>query len=171
MKSFVDTNVLLYAVSHDPTEKAKAKVARELLLEDDLHLSIQTISEFLANAIKPRKLGMSRNDAALFARAWEERYKLHPLTVEHLELAHTWFLPGTLSWWDSLIIASSNLAGCGQIYSEDLHPGAVYGQVKVINPFAALICLTPPPAREPFRVEVPPESAARRAASGRKART
>lgn len=135
MKSFVDTNILLYAVSHDPSEREKSGIARELLLGENLHLSIQTISEFLANAIKPKKLGMTRSEAVLFSSVWEERCEIHPLTLDHSKLARTWFEPGLLSWWDSLILASANLAGCDRLYSEDLNPGETYGMVKIINPF------------------------------------
>jgi predicted nucleic acid-binding protein len=40
---FVDTNVLLYAVSTAPAEAAKAGAARGLLEADDLALSVQVI--------------------------------------------------------------------------------------------------------------------------------
>ena len=43
---FLDTNVLLYAVSTDPGEAAKRDLARELLQEDDWTLSIQVLQEF-----------------------------------------------------------------------------------------------------------------------------
>jgi len=138
MKSaFVDSNVLLYAADGRPAEADKAAAARQLLAQGSFCLSVQVINEFTAVATHPRKLGMSREDAVLYCECWTQEYEVHPLTVVHLEMARTWFLPGTLSWWDSLILASANFAGCEQLYSEDLHSGAVYGQVKVINPFPA----------------------------------
>jgi predicted nucleic acid-binding protein len=47
---FVDTNVLLYAVSTAPEEAAKAATARLLLEADDLALSVQVLQEFYVEA-------------------------------------------------------------------------------------------------------------------------
>lgn len=47
---FLDTNVLLYAVSADPRKAAKRDLARELLQEDDWTLSIQVLQEFFVQA-------------------------------------------------------------------------------------------------------------------------
>jgi len=40
---FVDTNVLLYAISRDPAEQDKAKRANDILAERDLALSVQVL--------------------------------------------------------------------------------------------------------------------------------
>ena len=37
---FVDTNILLYAISRDPAEQDKAKHATDILAERDLALSV-----------------------------------------------------------------------------------------------------------------------------------
>jgi predicted nucleic acid-binding protein len=47
---FLDTNVLLYAVSADPGEAAKRHLARQLLQDDDWTLSIQVLQEFFVQA-------------------------------------------------------------------------------------------------------------------------
>jgi predicted nucleic acid-binding protein len=39
------------------------------------------------------------------------------------------------SYWDSLIIAAAELAGCTQIISEDLNDGQAYFGINVQNPF------------------------------------
>ena len=49
---FVDTNVLLYAVSTAPAEAAKAGAARGLLEADDLALSAQVLQEFYVQATR-----------------------------------------------------------------------------------------------------------------------
>jgi predicted nucleic acid-binding protein len=41
-----------------------------------------------------------------------------------------------LSYWDSLIIAAAEAAGCSRILSEDLNSGQSYCGMKCINPFA-----------------------------------
>lgn len=134
--AFVDSNVLAYAADGRPAEAAKAAKARELLVTGTYHLSVQVIGEFIAVATHPRKLGMSRREALLYCDMWEQDNTIHPLTTDRLELAQFWFVPGNLSWRDSLIIAAANLADCEVIYTEDLNAGQTYGNVRVVNPFA-----------------------------------
>lgn len=133
---FVDSNILLYAADGRRAEADKAAVARNLLSGGTFSISVQVISEFTAVASHPNKLGMSREEAAIYCEMWERELIVHPLTSEHLALAREWFVPGVLSWWDSLIVASANLAGCASLYSEDFNPGDTYGSVEVANPFA-----------------------------------
>ena len=40
-----------------------------------------------------------------------------------------------VSFWDSLLLASANAAGCDYFLSEDLNDGQAYGGVTVIDPF------------------------------------
>ncbi len=40
---FIDTNVLLYAISRDPAEQDKAKRANDILADRDLALSVQVL--------------------------------------------------------------------------------------------------------------------------------
>jgi predicted nucleic acid-binding protein len=40
-----------------------------------------------------------------------------------------------LSWYDSLIVAAAQQAGCKRLYSEDLQHGQHFGAVTVHNPF------------------------------------
>ena len=49
---FVDTNVLLYAISHDPDEQTKAARAKELLSSRDVGLSVQVLQEFYVQATR-----------------------------------------------------------------------------------------------------------------------
>jgi len=49
---FVDTNVLLYAVSHDPEEEDKAERANDILAATDLALSVQVPQEFYVQATR-----------------------------------------------------------------------------------------------------------------------
>jgi predicted nucleic acid-binding protein len=43
-----------------------------------------------------------------------------------------------LSYWDALILASAEEAGCGYLLSEDFQTGRTFGTVTVVNPFKAL---------------------------------
>jgi predicted nucleic acid-binding protein len=40
-----------------------------------------------------------------------------------------------ISLWDALIIRAAEAAGCRRLLSEDLAHGAVYGSIRVENPF------------------------------------
>jgi predicted nucleic acid-binding protein len=42
----------------------------------------------------------------------------------------------SLSHWDSLLVAACQEAGVTRLYSEDMQPGADYGGVNIVNPFA-----------------------------------
>ena len=49
---FVDTNVLLYAISRDASEVRKASRANEILDEGDAALSVQVLQEFYVQATR-----------------------------------------------------------------------------------------------------------------------
>lgn len=49
---FVDTNVLLYAISQDPDEQTKATRANELLSTADVGLSVQVPQELYVQATR-----------------------------------------------------------------------------------------------------------------------
>ena len=40
-----------------------------------------------------------------------------------------------IHFYDGLIVASAERAGCGRIWSEDLNPGQEYFGIKMANPF------------------------------------
>ena len=64
---FVDTNVLLYAVSEIPEEADKRARAREVLTEPDLAASVQVLQEFYHQATRPTRIrSLSGNRALQF---------------------------------------------------------------------------------------------------------
>jgi predicted nucleic acid-binding protein len=44
----------------------------------------------------------------------------------------------SLSWYDSLIVASASESECRVLYSEDLQDGQVFANLKIQNPFAGI---------------------------------
>lgn len=42
-----------------------------------------------------------------------------------------------ISYWDSLIVAAAERAGCTKILSEDLNAGQIYQGVRVEDPFGS----------------------------------
>jgi predicted nucleic acid-binding protein len=61
---FVDTNVLLYAISKAPDEQDKARIALETLQSEDLGLSIQVLQEFYVQATRESKADRINHEQA-----------------------------------------------------------------------------------------------------------
>ena len=131
---FVDTNILLYAVSNHPAEREKTLRAQELLLSDDIHLSVQVLQEFYVNAIHPRKLGYTNAEAVAFCEVWME-FPVAALTVETFVRALGLSARFGLSLWDGTIIAAAKGLNCAKLYSEDFNHGQDYSGVCAVNPF------------------------------------
>ena len=47
------------------------------------------------------------------------------------------FRVGHYSYWDALLLAAAERAGCRVMFTEDLHDGARFGEIEIINPFSA----------------------------------
>lgn len=135
MSAFVDTNILVYAADEVTPCPPKTAIAREILLERELHLSVQVLNEFIASARSPRKLNFSPKQEA----AWLRQFLRLPVaaitdrTFAHALEIHARF---GLSHWDSMILASAKEIRCSTLYSEDLSDRQDYGGVRVVNPFA-----------------------------------
>lgn len=132
---FLDTNVLLYAISHAPDEAAKHERALALLDADDWVLSVQVLQEFYVQATRPTKLDrISHEQAAALIEAWL-RFRVQEITVPIVQAALEAKVRFQLSYWDAAIIEAARAATCRLVYSEDLSAGRDYDGVRVINPF------------------------------------
>lgn len=132
---FVDTTVLLYAVSTVPGEAAKARLARGLLDADDLGLSVQVLQEFYAQATRAsRKDRLSHEQAALLIDSWL-RFPVQETTVSLVQAALETKRRHRVSYWDAAIIEAARFLECETLLSEDLAHGRDYDGVKVENPF------------------------------------
>jgi len=138
-KQFVDTNVLVY--SRDTTEAEKYAIASDImrrLWEDRTGvISTQVCSEFYVTVTRKLDPGLTPEEA------WEDIEALLawdpvPVNASCMRVARHIELRYGLSWWDSLIIAACNQAGCTEILSEDLNPGQEYLGIRVTNPFETI---------------------------------
>jgi predicted nucleic acid-binding protein len=132
---FVDTNVLLYAVSTAPDEREKAKRARQLLAGRDLALSVQVLQEFYVQATRP-----TRQDRLTPAQARDlvesfTRFEVQPVTVEVVRAAMSIQDRFGVSYWDAAILEAARTLGCATVLSEDLQHGGDYDGVVVEDPF------------------------------------
>ena len=131
---FVDTNVLLYSV--DPADAGKQRRAWEWLQPLWEHgcgsLSWQVLHEFYANAI--RKLQVPRPEARKVVRGYAQWVPVET-SLGLMEQAWHWMDQARLSYWDSLIMAAAERAGCRYLLSEDFQSGRRYRAITVVNPF------------------------------------
>jgi len=137
-RTFLDTNVLVYAV--DGGEPRKRDAARELLGASDGNefvLSTQVLGEFYV--VATRRLAQPLSDEAA-AAAVELLGGLPIVSVDAALVGEAIALGrrARLSYWDGLIVAAAASAGCGRLLTEDLNDGQTIGGVRIENPFGAL---------------------------------
>jgi predicted nucleic acid-binding protein len=132
--AFIDTNVLLYAASSEPTEAAKAKAARELIQGVEFGTSVQVLQEFYVNASGKLAAKISPQHLQEVIRLLKEQ-PIASISVETFEEAIALSIRFHLSYWDSAIIAAARSLGAKTIYSEDLSHGQLYDGIIVVNPF------------------------------------
>jgi predicted nucleic acid-binding protein len=134
-EAFADTNLIIYAGSKDSADAEKKKVARQLLLSEDLGLSVQVLQEFIAATAARKRLGINESEArdtiiALLA------FPVAPITTDLLIDALGIKARFRISYWDAAIIAAARELQCKVIYSEDLNAGELYDGIRVVNPFS-----------------------------------
>jgi predicted nucleic acid-binding protein len=137
LAAFVDSNVLVYAVSDDAPEKqlrARQIVARGFA-EGCFAISTQVMLEVYVNITRKAKIGLPPREAFEYVRAFTEWpvIEMTPeLVLAALDLAHR----SRISPWDAAILTAARHAGCAKVLSEDLGDGHLYGGVTVENPFS-----------------------------------
>ena len=132
---FVDTNVLLYAVSTAPDERKKNQRALAILDDDDIALSVQVLQEFYVQATrstKPERL--NHEQAVALIESWL-RFRVQETSVALVQNALSTRKRWDISYWDAAIVEAARVAGCGTLLSEDLQNGMDFAGVRVQNPF------------------------------------
>jgi predicted nucleic acid-binding protein len=131
---FLDTNVLVYAVSSAPAEAAKKELAIELIEYADFGLSAQVLQEFyvsvtrkIAKPLPPEAAVALLSDFRLFPMVETD----YPLIVAGIEAS----LEHDISYWDATIVAAASALRASVLYTEDLNHGQNYGSVRAVNPF------------------------------------
>ena len=134
MRPFVDTNVVVYALSGQ--DSAKQAVAQRLLAERGAarpSLSTQVLAE--TYSVLTRKLRWAPDDA-LAAVTLRKQLRVVALTPETQLDALRLAVEHRLSGWDAMVVQAALQAGCDTLFSEDLQPGRRFGSLEVVNPFA-----------------------------------
>ncbi len=133
---FVDTNVLVYLRdSRDPDKQRLAAEWMAYLWESRSgRLSTQVLHEYYVTVTGKLSPGMpveEARDDVLALHAWA------PLEagVELMEAG--WMVQDRwgFSFWDALVIAAAQAAGCSLLLTEDLSHGQELEGIRVVSPF------------------------------------
>ncbi len=137
-RTFVDTNVLVYA--HDASEIEKQRIARAVL--EDLWadrsgiVSTQVLQEFYVVATRkyhPPMPGPEAREIVALYSAWP----VVQVDVELILDAATLEDEAQLSFWDALIVEAARRAGADRIVTEDFGTGRRIAGIAIVNPFDA----------------------------------
>lgn len=135
-KTFVDSNILIYA--HDVDAKAKRDTARSLLRELWSErtgvLSVQVLQEFYVNVTRKIPSPLSKDAARLVVNS----YSIWCTETTPAEIAVAFRIEddSRIKFWDALIVASAVKAGAVRILSEDMNDQQMIAGVRIENPFA-----------------------------------
>lgn len=134
---FLDTNIFVYSL--DITVPAKARRAARLI-RDGLDtgngiVSYQVVQEFFSVAFRRFAKPMSA-----FAAEEYLNTTFRPLLAVHSSpalfvSALQVYAQHHFSWYDSLIVAAAQEAGCSILYSEDMQHGQRVDDLRIENPF------------------------------------
>jgi predicted nucleic acid-binding protein len=134
-KTFVDTNILIYA--YDLDAKEKHSIAKEVLKELWVNrlgaLSAQVLQEFYVNVTRKIAKPITKK----LARSVVDYYATWSVDTTPAEITAAFRIEDTarISFWDALICASAAKAGAERILSEDLNAGQVIDGIRIENPF------------------------------------
>ena len=134
VECFLDTNVLVYAVSSATEDEPKKARALDLIRHADFGLSSQVLQEFyvtvtrkIRRPLPPEQATEMLEELRVFPLALTD----YPLVIGAVERS----LEFGVSYWDGAILAAAEVLGAETLYSEDLSDGQRYGSVVVRNPF------------------------------------
>lgn len=133
-RTFVDTNVLVYALDVDEPEKRQAAIDVLSAEGRELVVSAQVLAEFYVTVTRKLRRPLDPDEAA--ARVAElSQLPVMSLDSSLVATAIAISRQAGISYWDAAIAGAAAAAGCGQLLSEDLEAGAVIAGVRVDNPF------------------------------------
>jgi predicted nucleic acid-binding protein len=133
---FVDSTTLLYTQDlRDPVKQMRStQWLKSLLRSNRMLVSLQVLNETYAVVRRKPEFAHWRGEVRPALREMMV-WLCAPLTAELLTDAWRMEDLHKTSFWDALLLASANSAGCSHFLSEDLNDGQAYGDVTVVNPF------------------------------------
>ncbi len=130
-RSFIDTNIFLYAFSTKDNDKQL--IARKIILKESV-ISVQVVNETSSNLLK--KLNFDEDQIRKFINSSYARYEIIHLSKEVLIDASKIRERYKYSYYDTLIISAALTSGCTVLFSEDMQHGQmIENRLRIINPF------------------------------------
>jgi predicted nucleic acid-binding protein len=135
-KTFVDTNVLVYAHDVDaPTKRKAARSALRTLWTDQTGVvSPQVLQEFYVTVTRKISTPLAKKTARVVIGTYS--IWCVDVTPTELEAAFRIEDEAKIGFRDALIVAAASRSGATKLLSEDLNAGQVISGVLIENPFA-----------------------------------
>ena len=133
----LDSNVLVYALSDAPRERAKRDQAARLLATEDFGTSYQVLMETWVVATRKMAQPVAADKVAAFLErllAFPCVYGTAGLYRQAVRIAARYHVHP----YDAAILAAAQELGATCVLSEDLGHNHEYDGVRVVNPFAGL---------------------------------
>jgi predicted nucleic acid-binding protein len=131
---FLDSNIWIYAFANNQDPRKQA-IAATLIDSPGVIISTQVINEVSVNLIK--KSAFTETQIQSLIDSFYQGSQVIEFDRALLRLASDLRTRYSISYWDSLIIASALTSGTSTIYTEDMQNGLVVNQqLQIINPFA-----------------------------------
>jgi len=137
-RTFVDTNILVYA--HDLDAGNKNEVARGIvseLWESRLGvLSTQVLQEFYVTLTRKIPAPLAKSNVRGIVKSyfnWDVVLNDARIILQASEIEETY----RLSFWDALIVSAAFSRNAATILTEDLNHGQYVEGIMIINPFKA----------------------------------
>ena len=137
-KTFIDTNVLIYA--HDIDAGAKHQVAKAVLQklwnEKTGLLSAQVLQEFYVNVTRKILTPLSKD----LARRVVSSYSIWCMETTPTEILSAFRIDDEsgIGFWDAMIVSAASKSDARLILSEDLNTGQRVAGILIENPFAGI---------------------------------
>jgi len=116
VKSFIDTNVLIYWVDNS----SRADVVEHLLTQQAV-ISVQVLNEF-ANVLR-RMRAMSLPDVEILCATLIDTCDVVDVSVRTHQTALTLMARYNMSVYDANIVAAAVMSNCAILYTEDMQDG------------------------------------------------
>lgn len=163
LRVFIDTNIFLTTIDKNDPHHASAKdVLADVRRDSHVYISTQVLQEFYNSATKQqrgpvvskcascgretftkRPAFLNDADAAETVRALVETEQVIPVSETVIENALEIMIEKRsksgqrgIQWYDAVIVASAQLAGCDVLLTRDMQHGEVIRGVRIRNPWA-----------------------------------
>ena len=136
--SFVDTNVLVYALAADDTKRSPVaqKLVRELMAAQVFQTSTQVLQELYVTLTRKVRTPMTPEQALRYLdqiAVWPVAVVDYGALRDAVELSKN----AMVSFWDALVLVAAARSGAKRLYTEVLQDGQTMLGIEIVNPFAA----------------------------------